>query len=326
MKKVLGLLKRRNNGGFTLIEVIISCALLAILILAVMGMVTPVMSVVMNNEKNANALMIAEAVEAHIDRNIKNSVYCAVFTNAQYSDLSDSTGLVAKHKALEEMINFIKDGDNGKIYDLKCIALKWTEDTRTHQRKYMLTNIKPKITVSGDTITDIKFEALTSDNETKIFEECFYDNLYPDVKFEVLKYYEYPSTMTEAEIEADKTDSPPYTKATKARNVALKTMIDVYSDSAMTSRAAEGIGYADFINIRTTAINRDDTYKLYSIDGDSTTAVPPVAHPIENATQVRDDAAFTAAFPDTVTQHPETYVIFVTRKLKYYEAPATPSP
>ena len=60
MKKILRLLKRRNNGGFTLIEVIISCALLAILILAVMGMVTPVMSVVMSNEKNANALMIAE--------------------------------------------------------------------------------------------------------------------------------------------------------------------------------------------------------------------------------------------------------------------------
>ncbi len=28
MKKILRLLKRRNNGGFTLVEVIISCALL----------------------------------------------------------------------------------------------------------------------------------------------------------------------------------------------------------------------------------------------------------------------------------------------------------
>lgn len=127
MKKILRLLKRRNNGGFTLVEVIISCALLGILILAVMGMITPVMSVVMSNEKNANALMIAEAVEAHIDRNIKNSVYCAVFTNAGANnsalgalstDLTESTGLLQQNEALKEMLSFISSDNNKDIYEM----------------------------------------------------------------------------------------------------------------------------------------------------------------------------------------------------------------
>lgn len=302
MKKILRLLKRRKNGGFTLVEVIVSCVLLGILILAVFGMITPVMDVIMRNDKNANGLMIAEAAEAYIDKNIKNSVYAAVFTNAQYSDLTDT--ITADHEAMKIMLAFLKDSDNSKIYDLKIIGIRWQEDKRLNQYKYMVTNITPKISDDGTKIESIK-------EESKVFEDCFYDNLYPDFLFEVLAYNEYP-------LDADK--KPDKTQPIKStRNVAIKTTIDVYSNPDMTALAAEGSGYADFINIRTPAINREDIYKLYSIED----GVDAMGVDIDVYTQLRTDDVFKADCGDTA--HPETFIVYVTRKLKFVEpTPAAP--
>lgn len=308
MKKILRLLKRRNNGGFTLVEVIISCALLAILILAVMGMITPVMSAVTLNEKNANALMITEAVEAYIDRNIKNSVYCAVFTNAgannsalgaMSTDLFQSTGLIRQSDALKEMLNFMSTDNNKDIYEMKIIGIRWLQDAKTHHYKYMVTKITPQIKDDG---SDFKYFMGTY--EKRIFEDCFYDNLYPEVSFEVMAYNEHE----------DGDETKPIVST---RNVALKTTIDVYSNPDRTALAARGEGKADFINIRTKAINPDGDYKLYSIEGGD----DAMGNPITVTTQLRTDAELQSAYG--VTAHPETYIIYITRKLKYFE-PATP--
>lgn len=298
MKKILKLRKRRKNGGFTLVEVIVSCVLLGVLILAVMAMITPVMNVITLNENNANALMISEAVEAHIDRNIKNSLYCGVFTNVLPSstagaiseELTAAGGEIQKNGALKEMLTFLKTDENMKIYDVKIIGIRWLEDTRTHQYKYMLTNITSKVKDDGSCLIDFK--------EEKVFENCFYENMFPDIKFEVKSY--------------DFKDSAG--NVTETRNVALKTTAEVYSNSEMTALGASGTGYADFINIRTKSINPDGIYKLYSIapDSDDTTF----------ETEVRTDDVFKTGYPDA---HPETYIVYVTRKLKYADPPASSS-
>lgn len=307
MKRILRLLKRRNNGGFTLVEVIVSCVLLGILILAVMGMITPVMSIITSNEKNANALMVAEAVEAHIDRNIKNAVYCAVFTNAgsnksavgSLSTDLESTGLILKSDAIKEMLDFMKTDSNKDIYEIKVIGIRWLEDKRTNQYKYMLTNINPKIKSDGS-----GFDSFFSGIETRVFEDCFYDNFFPDISFEIMEYNEHE----------DGDETKPITST---RNVALKTTIDVYSNSARTALAAQGKGYADFINIRTKSINPDGNYKLYSIEGGD----DAMGNPITVSTKLRTDAELTSDFG--VTAHAETYIFYITRKLKYFE-PTTP--
>ncbi len=305
MKKILRLLKCKNNGGFTLIEVIVSCALLAVLILAVVGMITPVMSVIGNNEKNANALMIAEAVEAHIDRNIKNSVFCGVFTNAgggstvvgtPSTDLTGSTGKIQASDAFKEMLTFLSTDNNKDIYDMKIIGIRWLEDTRVHQYKYMLTNITPKLSDDGSSVTSF--------TEGKVFEDCFFENMYPEVKFETVEHIEY---------EADGTTKK------WARNVALNTTINVYTRPEMgSSLAASGMGYADFINIRTNAINRDGTYKLYWING----STDGMGAAVTVKTELREDSDFTAEFG--AAAHPETYIIYVTRKLKFAAPTTTP--
>lgn len=295
MRKFSRLIRLRNKGGFTLIEVIISCVLLAILILAVMGMITPVMSVVMSNEKNANALMIAEAAEAYIDRNIKNSVYCAVFTNANRNDVTAAA--IDEHDAVKEMKDFLNDGNNKDIYDLNVIGIRWTEDPKSHLNKYMLSVMEVPY--------DSSFQLISGGllKEKNVFDACFYDNLYPDFRFEVKPYNEY-----------DKETTPP--TMTSTRNAALKTTVDVYSNHEMTALAASGEGYADFVNIRTPAINRGDIYKLYSIES----GTDAMGNAITVYTQLRTPEECAALYP---ASKPETYIFYVTRKLKYYEAPTT---
>lgn len=294
MKKILRLLKRRNNGGFTMVEVIISSALLAILILAVMGVMTPIMSAITSNEKNANALMIAEAAEAYIDRNIKNSVIVAVYTNAMISDFTGSPGKAITSQSMKDMLDFLNKDDNKNIYDIRVIGVRWLEDKKSHQYKYMLTKLTPQLKsdLSG-------FTAFT---ETPVFESCFYDNLYPKITFEPIAYNEHE----------DGDETKPIISTT---NVALKTTIDVYGSFKMESLAAQGKGYADFINIRHKVVNES---KLYSIEGGN----DAMGNPIESPTQLRTDIEFKGEFGDTA--HPETYIVYVTRKLIYYEPPATP--
>lgn len=319
MKKILRLLKRRKNGGFTLVEVIISSLLLGILILAVVGLITPVMQTVTHNEKNANALMIAEACEAHIDRNIKNSVYCAVFTNAQYSDITGDK--INKHPAMQEMLKFVGDTNNKDIYELKAIGLRWQEDKQKNHYKYMLSNMTLK--------TDAGVTKITTVSDQQVFEECFYDNFFPAFTFDILPYTEYAADadgnlLDEDGNKAADTGKPP--KVVSTRNVAIRTIIDVYSNTGMTALAAQGKGYAEFINIRTPAINRDGIYKLYSTNGKKDSdgnVIGGLEAKTDDEkkfyTELRTDDEFTAEFGDTA--HGETYIFYVTRKLKYYEPP-----
>ncbi|MCM1167069.1 MAG: type II secretion system GspH family protein [Lachnospiraceae bacterium] len=312
MKKLLSLLRRRRNGGFTLTEVIVSCAVLGILVLAVVGLISPVMSVVTSNEKNANAIMLAEAAEAHIDRNIKNAVYCAVFTNAipntshdiMSTELLNSGGAIRTEPAFAEMLDFLKEGKNSEIYDLKIIGIRWMEDKRISQYKYMITDITPKLKDDG---------TIDTFSEQKAFEDCFYDGFYPGFTFQVLPYFEYP---VGGDGKPDTTKEP-----TDKRNVAIRTIIDVYSNAAMTSVAARGEGYADFINIRTKAINPSNTLKLYSTnsakDADGNYIGGMEESDTTLYTQLRES--------DTIGEdiHPETYIVYVTRKLKYFEPTTT---
>lgn len=284
----------RNKSGFTLIEVIVSSVLLGILVLAVVGLITPIMNVVMLNEKNANALMIAEATEAYIDRSIKNSVYVAVFTNANIADINAST--INEHEALKEMKNFLNDGNNKDIYDLKVIGIRWETDPRVHHNKYMLYNVKPNYDSSFNLV------GTATPAVTPVFENCFYDGLFPKFQFEVMPYIEYEDDGTTIK---------------SVKNVALMTNIEVYSNAAMTALAASGKGYADLVNVRTPAINRENTYKLYHILGGNDAKGDAITVNTELRTEAECEAVYTAS-------KPETYIFYVTRKLKFYEPPATP--
>lgn len=228
MKKILRLLKKRNNRGFTLVEVIISCALLGILVIGMCGFVAPVLSQIKDREQNAHALMISEAMQAYINRSIKNSNYVAIFENVTRADMI-STGDAKDIDAVKDMFEFVRKAENKDIYEIKCIGIRWLEDKKTNRHRYMLTN---------EYFSSTGYYLDAASTTRMVFDECFYDNSFPKVTLDIL------------------------TKDSK--NTAIKTIIDVYENQDLDKLDFEGIGYADLININNTKINQYGTYKLYS--------------------------------------------------------------
>ena len=298
--KFIRLLKKRKNGGFTLAEVIISCVLLGILILGVFSVVTPIISGVKSSEQSANALMLAEAANLYINRSIKNSVFVAIFENAKPNDMAaDQT--IPKSKQMEEMLAFINDADNKDaagqdIYELRCIGVRWKYDEKSQRYKYMITSEtvdKTNGAVDISTSTSKSYD---------VFETCFYENLYPALTFDI---------MEAAVLDADgnPTTDPP----TMQEVPAIKTTVNVYRDADMQELAVQAPDYAELTNIRRQQAT--GFYKLFSKNGILN----------EDGTYVADTGTVLHGddeFDDT--SRPETYIYFVTRKLKATTSP-TPS-
>lgn len=180
-RKLKRLLRLRNSSGFTLVEVIIACALLGILILGMMGFITPVLTSVREKERNARAYMLSEAINTYISESIQYAYYIATFTGATSKDTYGSSAVIADLKYSGTEFSGSKDGClkdmktalDGKFpYEIKCIGFRWRQDQISGEWKLMVTNEK----VEDDfTINPAKSKL--------IFEECFYEKLYPTVTF-----------------------------------------------------------------------------------------------------------------------------------------------
>lgn len=298
--KLFRIPKRRKNGGFTLVEVIISCVLLGILILGVFSVVTPIISGVKSREQSANALMLAEAAQEYINRSIKNSVMVAIFENAKPDDMKENQA-IPKSPQMDKMLAFIKGSDNkdalgNEVYELKCIGIRWKYDAKSQQYKYMLTNElvnKEKGTVDIDPLTTKSFD---------VFETCFYENLYPTFAFDIM----------ETQVLDD--DGNPVMEGgnPKMEEIpAIKMIINVFRDADMENMAVQNTDYTDFTNIRRGAMPNS---KLYSKKDttDSEGNVTEKGTVIRGADEFADD------------EHAETYIYYITRKLKA-TTPTTPS-
>lgn len=181
------LLKKRNNGGFTLLEVIVSCALLSILVLGVMGFIGPVMSIVRVNEKNAHATMLAETINSYINGCLKNAVMVQVFTNTKQNVASnpDKTGglkgKTGNDAGLNKINTFLNSEDtngvkNSKKYEVRCIGVCFEPDSTTPGRKKLvLTTCPVSKAISG---SDFDLNIYPS---TPFFDDVLYNGLYPVV-------------------------------------------------------------------------------------------------------------------------------------------------
>lgn len=174
------LLKKRNNGGFTLLEVIVSCALLSILVLGVMGFVGPVMNMVRLNEKNARATMLAETIDSYITGCLKNAKMAEVFTltSGEEAYATDSVILKGKPDGLNKIDTFLKTDDNAANYEVRCLGISWLTDTKTPGKsKLTLTNCP----VNFKTLSGTSYP-LNLTGQTKVFDDTMYNGLYPIVE------------------------------------------------------------------------------------------------------------------------------------------------
>ena len=260
-RKLKRLLRLRNSSGFTLVEVIVACALLGILIVGVLGFITPVLASVREKEKNARAYMLSDAINTYIGQTIQYAYYVATFSGAATGDTSGGAPKIVdlKYSGTEfskksgkglSTLKATLDKMTPDTYEVRCIGIRWREDQLSGEKKLMITN---------ETVDQAKM-TLDPSKSKLVFEECFYTGLYPIISF---KNYSNQYQIMQGGTLVDRVDA-------KDVNIApgLGLVVDVYTTldcyntnsdtrgSAMLSMSGES--YVGFNNIKSTLLNKGD--------------------------------------------------------------------
>lgn len=336
LKRMKRLLRLRNKSGFTLVEVIIACALLGILIVGMMGFMTPVLSGVRQQEKNARALMLQEAMVSYIANNIQYAYYVQPIIMAasgdtdpveggdpavlamqyQGTEFGDYTG-----KGLADLLNFFKNDLAGEVFEIRCIGIRWIDiPGEGNKKKLMLTNEKVDQTTC----------ALDPDEAQLVFESVFYDDLYPVIKFEnynnQYQLKDADGNMVDQVDEGDVNIAP-----------GIKITADVYltpecynTNEAVredTMLAYSGWTYATLSNIGSSLMNSTGVYKNQPIVSAHTVTEDGAVVP-SYLNAFNSDTADSSYVGDAgkVYYYPNSYIYFIARKNKTASDPSTPAP
>lgn len=316
LKRIKRLLRKRNNGGFTLVEVIIASALLGILMLGVFGFVQPVLDSVKAKEQDARAVMLCETIESYIANSTKYAYYVQTFSGVVADDVKSAGGTNAPivgvkytgtefpasaNDSLGLMLNCLKTTLGTTNYEIRCIGMRWLEDPKSGEKKLMLTN----------EVVDQSTLALDSTKTKPVFETCFYDGLYPVLNF---SNYDNQYTVLDKTTGAAKDRyAASELKIAPAVEISMKVYLDpsCYSieedvrKSAMVSFV--GTTYQDFRNIASTnTINKAGAYKVS----------PNVeVHSYNDAYAASTGLAYSDPNVGTC-YYPDTFIYFIARKTK----------
>lgn len=258
IKKLQRLLKKRNSGGFTLVEVVISTALLGILIIGVLLFMTPVFGMLETNEDAAKADRVVSTVETYISKSLRGSLYIKVYTNTNASAGAHVTGGMITDADFQKMVTFMNTGSNKNNYQLNCLSLKYVTDNNPRNnsqnataKKYMLFN---------EAVDPTQF-ILQPSSAKPVFDESFYEDIYPKFSFSHLDVY---FDSTGKELTADEVAADP-SKLDKTLTPALIMDILVYNDESMNDvyRIFTGKSIIEANLIKSTAVNTGGEYKIF---------------------------------------------------------------
>lgn len=271
IKKIKRRLLSKNNGGFTLVEVIVAAALLGVLLVGIMTFMSPVLSSINSEEKNVRAENIATSVEYYLSRSLRNAAYIAIYTGCDFNSHS-STPIDA---VVQEMYNNI----NGKTgYNLKCISLRWAkenpDDVHDTTKKYYLCNERFEtstgVTLNPDNDGDL-------DEDYLVFDKEFFRDLFIEVNitrpFELIPQYEADGVTVKTDAygyvmyETETVDGVEVYKNSDKQRDALKIDVNIYNDQPMghNDLIYSGTGYTDLLNIQHSNANPSKNlgYKVY---------------------------------------------------------------
>ena len=254
MKKLLRLLKRRKkNSGFTLVEMIISCALLGILVVGITVFITPVLKAAGTNEVDVRGTLLADTVNNYISRSTRIANYVKVFTNADREDAYEG-GDIAEDEDIKSMMQYVKKAtypDGRPIMELKCISFTWANDPQTQENKYMVMNETFKNSIS----TAINTEPI------RVFEDCFYEGLFPTFTIEQLKGTDVAPTKSDS---GDSSESDSESTPEEETLVpAIKLTTAVSSDPEMKNADFIGVGFTEYGQIKNKQINASGEFQFY---------------------------------------------------------------
>ncbi len=332
LKRMKRLLRLRNKSGFTLVEVIIACALLGILVVGVLGFATPVLKNIREKEQNARALMLSEAIDSYIANSIQYAFYVQPVSNVASGDTVSVSGDPAvmswkyvgtefekyKDKGLSDLLNCFKNDLAGDVFEIKCIGIRWVDVPGTGTKKLMVTNEKVNQTTC----------ALDPAKAQMVFDPIFYDGLYPIIKLE--------NYSNQYQIKG--ADGKPVDQV-KPENVDIAPGIKITTDVYLTPdcyavkenvrnsaiMTLTGTTYATLNNIGSNLLNRG-VYKnqpridLHTVNSGGV-MVPsyPAAYTADSTAAYLDDDGNRYYYSNT-------FIYYIARKTKTGSDPATPAP
>lgn len=238
MKIFVRFFRQRNKSGFTLVEVVVSLALLAILMGGMILFISPIVRSFNDNKTDLTAENSAVCVQEYITKSIRNANQVAIFANTNYSDLSSNATYTAKIAKMNKFCTDVNAGakdDKNKIYLLKCISLKYDS---TDGRYYLY----------NETVKDNGELDTTAGKTQKVFSDCLFNDLY--MTFELKK--------------AKNGDYLVITGAPEYRDDTLDITICAYRDEDRKSLAFQGNGLSELrqIKVMLNAGGSKDDYNL----------------------------------------------------------------
>ncbi len=248
MKRLKRLFCRRRNNGFTLVEMIVSLALLAILMGGVMLFMLPIIRSFDDTNRSYTAENAATAVEEYIVRSIRNANQVAIFNYVAPGDLTTDANIAAQ---ITKMNQYCKDINGtaptgSEKYLLKCISLRYDSS----DGKYYLCNEQVNMSGNGEiadpsAITDSK----------KVFSDCLYNNMFMTFDISQIR-------------NADYNNPEATTKGDEFRTDTLSLTVTAYTDAARQNvdMVFQGSGIAELrqikVMVKQDEKNKDSYYMM----------------------------------------------------------------
>lgn len=240
MKSMIRLLKKRCSGGFTLVEMVVSIALLAILLGGMMLIISPIIRSYNDNSKDYTAENTANCVEEYISRTLRSAQSVSVFMNTNAASLTSDAAYSAEIKRMSDLVvkNNAKNNNSGsgiktQLYSLHCMSLKFDDG------KYRLYDEFVSTDLDG---------AIDTTKSSAVFSECLYKDLYLVCDFAKPKNGDFGKV----------------TGAKEFREDALDMTVSVYRDSSYSNLVFYGTGITELRAIKGQILagNQTANYKL----------------------------------------------------------------
>lgn len=257
------LLKKRRNSGFTLVELIISCALLGILIIGVVTFATPVLNMINSEHKSARATGLAETLDSYISGTLRNAIKIQVIQNTSFERIYNPEVVNDSALGLRDIYDFMCEGDNADKYEVRCLGICWITDQSSPYysssvsgaavpKKQMIVNLKlrnvfaPGSDKSGAlmpvaTSLSPKSDGSMRNGAFKVFDDALYNGLYPVINVETFKAKDSSGSETTANANGYKITANIYSDR-KCYSTISQTQRD------KSHLAFTGITYTEFIN------------------------------------------------------------------------------
>lgn len=217
MSKIMKFFKRRRNGGFTMVEMVVSVALLGILVAGMTIMVAPILNSFNDTQRHLIAENVSTCIQTYVSSSMKDATNVVIFADTDYDELKSSSVVKQELKALREFCS-TQSSLNKPAYTLHCISLEYD----TTDQRYYVYNKTCKMGTDD--------EPFDTSKDALAFSECLYNDLY------------YTLSISKA------LDLDDATGATRLNDTA-EISISTYSDAACNNLLFGGVGVTEFREI-----------------------------------------------------------------------------